>query len=44
MPLLQVLLIEDSPGDVRLTHEVFRDAQASIRLHVAADGVRPWPF
>jgi len=43
MPL-QVLLIEDSPGDVRLTQEVFRDAQASILLHVAADGVEAMDF
>jgi two-component system, chemotaxis family, response regulator Rcp1 len=35
----EVLLIEDSPGDVRLTREAFRDADASIHLHVAADGV-----
>ena len=34
MPV-DVLLVEDSPGDVRLTQEAFRDANRSIRLHVA---------
>jgi hypothetical protein len=27
----EVLLVEDSPGDVRLTQEAFRDANKSIR-------------
>ena len=35
----QVLLIEDSPGDVRLTREALKDANASVGLHVATDGV-----
>ena len=29
MPI-QVLLVEDSPGDVRLTQEAFREANQSI--------------
>ena len=41
---VQVLLVEDSPGDVRLTQEVFRDANMSIDLHVAADGVEAMAF
>jgi CheY-like chemotaxis protein len=41
---LEVLLVEDSPGDVRLTREAFRDAQASINLHVAFDGVEAMAF
>jgi CheY-like chemotaxis protein len=40
----EVLLVEDSPGDVRLTQEAFRDANKSIRLHVAADGVEAMAF
>lgn len=43
MPL-QVLLVEDSPGDVRLTQEAFRDANMSIKLHVATDGVEAMAF
>jgi two-component system, chemotaxis family, response regulator Rcp1 len=38
MPI-EVLLVEDSPGDVRLTQEAFRDANRSIHLQVASDGV-----
>jgi two-component system, chemotaxis family, response regulator Rcp1 len=41
---IQVLLVEDSPGDVRLTQEAFRDANRSIHLHVAADGVEAMAF
>jgi two-component system, chemotaxis family, response regulator Rcp1 len=36
---INVLLVEDSPGDIRLTREAFRDAEIAIRLHVANDGV-----
>ncbi len=43
MPL-QVLLVEDSPGDVRLTQEAFREANAAVRLHVASDGVEAMAF
>jgi two-component system, chemotaxis family, response regulator Rcp1 len=41
---IEVLLIEDSPGDVRLTREVFRDANRAIRLSVACDGVEAMAF
>jgi two-component system, chemotaxis family, response regulator Rcp1 len=41
---LQVLLVEDSPGDVRLTREVFRESSISIELHVAADGMEAMAF
>jgi two-component system, chemotaxis family, response regulator Rcp1 len=43
MPL-QVLLVEDSTGDVRLTQEAFRDANMSVHLHVASDGVEAMAF
>jgi CheY-like chemotaxis protein len=43
MPL-HVLLVEDSPGDVRLTQEAFREANSSIYLHVASDGVEAMAF
>jgi CheY-like chemotaxis protein len=43
MPI-EVLLVEDSPGDVRLTMEAFRDANSSIHLNVAADGVEAMAF
>jgi chemotaxis family two-component system response regulator Rcp1 len=43
MPI-EVLLVEDSPGDVRLTQEAFRDANKSIHLHVAMDGIEAMAF
>src|SRR5476651_1747599 len=43
MPL-EVLLVEDSPGDVRLTQEAFREANRAIRVHVACDGVEAMAF
>ena len=39
-----VLLVEDSPGDVRLTQEAFRAANPSVYLHVANDGVEAMIF
>jgi len=39
-----LLLIEDSPGDVRLTREAFRAANSTVQLHVAADGVEAVAF
>jgi len=41
---IEVLLVEDSPGDVRLTQEAFRDTNNAVRLHVAADGVEAMAF
>ena len=43
MPI-QVLLVEDSPGDVRLTQEAFRAANKAIQLHVVVDGVEAMAF
>jgi CheY-like chemotaxis protein len=43
MPI-QVLLVEDSAGDVRLMREAFRDANPTIHLHVASDGVEAMAF
>jgi two-component system, chemotaxis family, response regulator Rcp1 len=40
----EVLLVEDSPGDVRLTQEAFQDANGSIHLHLAADGMEAMAF
>lgn len=43
-PSSEVLLVEDSPGDVRLTREAFCDANPQVRLHVAVDGVEAMAF
>jgi two-component system, chemotaxis family, response regulator Rcp1 len=39
-----VLLIEDNPGDVRLTQEAFRGADPAIQVHVARDGLEAVAF
>lgn len=36
---IQILLIEDNPGDIRLTQEAFRDSKVSLVLNIATDGV-----
>jgi chemotaxis family two-component system response regulator Rcp1 len=41
---IEVLLVEDSPGDVRLTREALKDAKAQISLHVASDGIEAMEF
>lgn len=41
---MEVLLVEDSPGDVRLTREALRDAKVPIHLHVASDGMEAMAF
>jgi two-component system, chemotaxis family, response regulator Rcp1 len=41
---IEVLLIEDSPGDVRLTREALKDAKVHIHLSVASDGVEAMAF
>jgi CheY-like chemotaxis protein len=38
MPI-EVLLVEDSPGDARLTQEAFREINPAAHLLVACDGV-----
>jgi chemotaxis family two-component system response regulator Rcp1 len=35
---IEILLVEDSPGDVRLTREALKGAKVLIKLHVASDG------
>jgi two-component system, chemotaxis family, response regulator Rcp1 len=41
---MEVLLVEDSLGDVRLTQEAFREANEAVQLHVAHDGVEAMAF
>jgi two-component system, chemotaxis family, response regulator Rcp1 len=41
---IEVLLVEDSPADVRLTREAFKDAKMHIGLHVVSDGVEAMAF
>jgi two-component system, chemotaxis family, response regulator Rcp1 len=41
---IEVLLVEDSPGDARLTREALRDSNTSVQLHVVCDGVEAMEF
>jgi CheY-like chemotaxis protein len=41
---IEILLVEDHPGDVELTVEVLKDAKVSNRLHVVSDGVEAMAF
>jgi chemotaxis family two-component system response regulator Rcp1 len=41
---IEVLLVEDSLGDIRLTREAFKDAKVHINLHIATDGTKAMAF
>lgn len=42
--MIDILLVEDSPGDVRLTREALSEAKVANRLHVVSDGVEAMEF
>ncbi|MBX3003806.1 MAG: response regulator [Anaerolineales bacterium] len=42
--LIDILLVEDNPGDVRLTQEAFKDGMLTNNLHVAMDGEQAMDF
>jgi two-component system, chemotaxis family, response regulator Rcp1 len=37
--LVQILLVEDNPGDVRLTQEALKEAKFRNTVHVVGDGI-----
>lgn len=41
---IDILLVEDNPGDVDLTKEALEDAKVSNRLHVTEDGEQALDF
>ncbi len=41
---IEILLVEDSPGDVRLTIEALKEAKVKNNLNVAKDGVEAIDF
>jgi CheY-like chemotaxis protein len=41
---IEVLLVEDNPGDVRLTREALREGKVRNNLNVARDGVEAMAF
>lgn len=44
MDSIEILLVEDNPGDVRLTREALSDSKMHNRLHVVDDGVKALDF
>lgn len=43
-PNLDILLVEDNPGDIRLTQEAFKEGKFECRLHVVRDGEEALAF
>ena len=41
---VEILLVEDNPGDVRLTREALREGKVRNNLYVASDGVDALAF
>jgi CheY-like chemotaxis protein len=41
---LEILLVEDNPGDVRLTREALKDGKVLTSLHVVEDGAAALDF
>ena len=41
---IEVLLVEDDPGDVLMTKEAFEDYKVGNQLHVVNDGVEAMAF
>jgi CheY-like chemotaxis protein len=41
---IEILLVEDNPGDVRLTQEALKEGKVRNHLHVVADGVEAMAF
>lgn len=41
---IEILLVEDNPGDVRLTMEAFKDGKMQSKLHIARDGMEATAF
>ncbi len=39
-----ILLIEDNPGDVRLTQEAFREGKKEVTLETVSDGIEALKF
>ncbi len=41
---IQILLVEDDPGDVILTKRLFEDIQTALQLNVVSDGVEAMAY
>ena len=41
---IEILLVEDNPGDIRLTQEVLKDFKVGNTMHVVRDGMEAMAF
>ena len=44
LKFVEILLVEDNPGDARLTQEALNDGKIKNNLHIAYDGVEATDF
>jgi CheY-like chemotaxis protein len=44
MEMINILLVEDNPGDIRLTQEAFKEGMLRNNLHVVMDGEAAMDF
>ncbi|CAN5391571.1 response regulator [soil metagenome] len=44
LQIVNILLVEDNPGDVRLTEEAFKLAKNANKLYIAKDGIEALAF
>jgi two-component system response regulator len=44
MEIIEILLVEDNPGDIRLTKEALKDSKLQNNLSLARDGVEALAF
>ena len=42
--VVEILLVEDNPGDARLTAEIVKEGRLPHRLHIVEDGVEAMAF
>ncbi len=44
MKVIDILLVEDNPGDARLAHEALKESKVRNKLYVVEDGVEAMAF
>jgi len=44
LKLVEILLVDDNPGDAMLTQEAFKDGKVKNNLHIVYDGVEATDF
>ena len=44
LKIVDILLVEDNPGDIRLAQEALKDSKIKNKIHVASDGMEATDF